>query len=630
MNKIRFFVLLSVLVVSSCRSAPSNDSSEYLFSYFTGRSEDGLHLAHSTDGLHWEALNGGKSFLMPAAGKDKLMRDPSIVQGPDGTFHMVWTTSWHSKDIGYASTKDLIHWSEQKAVPVMEHEPDAKNSWAPEIFYDDQNNEYLIFWATTIPGRHSEIEMSEKEGEWNHRIYYAKTKDFETFTPTEMFFNPDFSAIDSAILKYGNRYVMFVKNENPVPPEKNIRITIASKAVGPYPTKVSDPITGNYWAEGPTPLQVGEYVYVYFDKYRNHQYGAVRSKNLKEWEDVSDLVSFPSGIRHGTAFPVSSEFVRKLKQNLAMQEKAADKPLFRDPVFDGAADPVVIWNEPAKKWFMYYTNRRATLENADGVDWVHGTAIGIAESDDGASWKYRGTCDVGYGNGEMTYWAPEVIEHDGIYHMYLTVVPGVFKDWGHPRTIVHLTSKDGVAWKTESELELASDKVIDACVAQLPGGTWRMWYNDERRGKSMNYADSTDLYHWTDKGACGGSFRGEGPKVIRWRGSWWMFIDAWRGLGIYRSDDCIGWTRQAANILEQPGAGEDDQVKGGHCDVVVQEDRAFVFYFTHPGRRDGIPDSDVVEKRRSSIQVAELKIENGAITCDRDAPCYIHLKVPTE
>ena len=59
----------------------------YLFSYFINDSKDGLHLAYSYDGLNWTALNGGKSYLTPAVGKDKLMRDPSICQAPDGTFH---------------------------------------------------------------------------------------------------------------------------------------------------------------------------------------------------------------------------------------------------------------------------------------------------------------------------------------------------------------------------------------------------------------------------------------------------------------------------------------------------------------------------------------------------------------
>jgi len=64
----------------------------------------------------------------------------------------------------------------------------------------------------------------------------------------------------------------------------------------------------------------------------------------------------------------------------------ASKPLFRDPVFDGAADPAIVWNFGERKWQMFYTNRRAKLpdEQIDGVNWVHGTKIGIAQSTDGA------------------------------------------------------------------------------------------------------------------------------------------------------------------------------------------------------------------------------------------------------
>ena len=78
---------------------------------------------------------------------------------------------------------------------------------------------------------------------------------------------------------------------------------------------------------------------------------------------------------------------------------------------------------------------------------------------------------------------------------------------------------------------------------------------------------------------------GEGPKVFRWKGYYWMVVDIWKGLGVYRSDDALTWTAQSSNLLEIPGKGADDQVKGGHPDVVVSGDRAFLFYFTHPGRR---------------------------------------------
>lgn len=289
----------------------------YLFSYFINDSRDGLHLAYSRDGLKWTALNNGKSYLAPTVGKDKLMRDPSICQAPDGTFHMVWTSSWTDRIIGYASSKDLINWSEQRAIPVMMHEPEAHNCWAPELFYDEPTQTYYIFWATTIPGRHKEIPTSESEKGLNHRIYYVTTKDFKDFSSTQMFFNPDFSVIDAAIVKDNKSQdlIMVVKNENSNPPEKNLRITRTQNITCGFPTEVSAPITGDYWAEGPAPLFVEDTLYVYFDKYRDHRYGAVRSLDHgKTWEDISDRTSFPQGIRHGTAFVVDEAVLEKLLQ----------------------------------------------------------------------------------------------------------------------------------------------------------------------------------------------------------------------------------------------------------------------------------------------------------------------------
>jgi hypothetical protein len=307
----------------------------------------------------------------------------------------------------------------------------------------------------------------------------------------------------------------------------------------------------------------------------------------------------------------------------------AAKPLFRDPVFDGAADPVVIWNRHQRKWFMFYTNRRAKAPASEtpGVTWVHGTRIGIAESSDGgATWKYRTTADIDLEVDGQTHWAPDVIEHNGVYHMFLTFVPGVFTDWNHPRDIVHLTSGDLLKWKKESTLKLATDRVIDASVFHLPDGTWRIWYNNERDHKSIYYADSKDLNAWEDKGKAIGDQQGEGPKVFRWKDRNWMIVDVWQGLAVYSTEDFLNWKRQPGTILEKPGKGEDDGVKGGHADVVVSGDHAYVFYFTHPGRTQARGDESQYQRRRSSIQVAELELKDGVVMCDRDKPVRIHLE----
>jgi len=95
--------------------------------------------------------------------------------------------------------------------------------------------------------------------------------------------------------------------------------------------------------------------------------------------------------------------------------------------------------------------------------------------------------------------------------MFLTYVPGIFNNWNHPRDIIHLSSKNLADWKYESTLPLANHKVIDASIFHLPDGNWRLWYNNEKDGKSIYYADSRDLYNWVDKGKAIDA-HGEGPK----------------------------------------------------------------------------------------------------------------------
>jgi beta-xylosidase len=283
----------------------------YIFSYFVGNGEDGLHLAWSRDGLKWHALNEGKSFLTPTVG-GKLMRDPCITVGPDGVFHMVWTDSWHGTTIGYASSTDLIHWSQQKVLSVMKNEPTTRNCWAPEIIYDSQQKQFLIFWASTIPGHFPETEFDGKNDN-NHRIYATTTRDFNTFTPSEIFFNPGFNVIDSTLMPYNGTIYMFFKDETKFPRAmKNLRLAAADDYKGPYAVQPQAVTAVGPWLEGPSALKVGDFIYLYYDAYKMHHYGALRSRDLKTWENVTGHLSMPRGIRHGTAFAVSAQVIQQL------------------------------------------------------------------------------------------------------------------------------------------------------------------------------------------------------------------------------------------------------------------------------------------------------------------------------
>jgi hypothetical protein len=279
--------------------------------------------------------------------------------------------------------------------------------------------------------------------------------------------------------------------------------------------------------------------------------------------------------------------------------KPAPRPLYRDPVYDAPTDPVLCFQAETGRWLMYYTARRGNLspQEAPGVSWVHGTEIGVAQSTDGgATWKYLGTAGINYRRDNkdgFTYWAPEVIWNEGIYHMFLTYVPGVFNDWHHPRQIIHLTSHDGLKWETQGPIDLHSDRVIDPCVIHLPGSGWRMWYKDEQGGSRMLfYADSPDLKTWVPKGRAVTEFNGEGPKVIHWRDHYWLIADCWaNGMRVWKSDDCTHWAPQPETLV------------GSHGDAVLSGNRVWWFYFTNRPNHE----------RTTAIDVVELDVIDGRL-----------------
>jgi hypothetical protein len=304
-------------------------------------------------------------------------------------------------------------------------------------------------------------------------------------------------------------------------------------------------------------------------------------------------------------------------------------PLYRDPVFDGAADPSLVWNDKERAWWIFYTNRRANAPDAqDGVRWCHGTDIGIASSTDGGrTWTYRGTAKgLEFEPGRNTFWAPCLVEHGRTYHMFAAYVRGVPADWSGDRHILHYTSRDLVNWKYEAVVPLSSERVIDAFVLAKPDGGWRMWYKDEANNSHIYAADSEDLFQWTVGGPVVAGKAQEGAAVFWWRGTYWMLVDRWQGMGVLKSSDLVNWTEQPGTILGVPGKRPDDGDIGRHGEVVVQGPEAYLFYFTHPF---GPKAHTEPGKHRSSLQVARLELRDGSLACDRDKPFPLALVPPS-
>jgi hypothetical protein len=294
------FALLAVCFFTSCTT-----KDVYLFTSFHEPADAGLRLLYSYDGYKWDSIPG--IFLKPETGVQRVMRDPSMVQDRDGVFHLVWTCSWKGDlGFGYASSKDLLHWSEQKHVPVMAFDTSTVNVWAPELYYEDETGDFYIVWASTIPFK---FEKGIENEYGNHRLYYTKTKDFVEFTPAALFLDPGFSSIDAVIKKRGhNDYVLVFKDNTR--PERNILAAFGTSPTGPWENYT--PRFTPMFTEGPSVAKVGDKWLIYYDSYREKTYNAMETADFQTFTDASDKISIPEGHKHGTILKVKESVVKKL------------------------------------------------------------------------------------------------------------------------------------------------------------------------------------------------------------------------------------------------------------------------------------------------------------------------------
>jgi hypothetical protein len=363
---------------------------------------------------------------------------------------------------------------------------------------------------------------------------------------------------------------------------------------------------------------------------------------MKSWFRLAGLFSVPAAILAFAPY-LKGEDATGVNEPPRIAVENAPAPLYDDPVWHGASDPAVVWL-PGKgahgEYWMYYTQRRATLESAKGVEWVHGSALGIATSPDGLHWTYAGVAqgtlqdgDVSKSLGEpvkdnATWWAPTVFweKGNGIsgggkpgdrLHMFVTYVHGIFSTWTGDRTIEHFTSDDGLRWKYVSSLPLASPRVIDPTVLKI-NGTWYLWYKNEAAGSRTFRASSPDLKEWKDEGDAKIGRGHEAPFVWHWKGTYWDLQDNGKALDAWRSENGLAdWTFNTL-ILEQNSVGRRplDRGTGHHPWIVMQspaagpaaggDEQLVLFYFTH-------------DRNKTYMQMAEITLgEDGKLQCDRN------------
>lgn len=383
-----------VLYLTGCATAEvksTTGAEVMLMASFRGDGEDGLHLAWSTNGLHWDALNQDRAVLPATVGESQLMRDPCLQQGPDGTFHLVWTTAWEGKTIGYANSKDLVHWSEPVALSLMENEPRTKLCWAPEMRWDAAKQHFLVYWTSSLKGESPEY--------W--RTYATTTKDFKTFTPTKLFFDPGHSQIDASILPADGKFYLFYKHS-----WQGNRYAVADKLDGPY-TNPAPLFTNDEW-EGAWPLRTEGGYFAYIDRFKSRErMGLWFSPDLVSWTNISAQTSFPRGTLHCSVLKVKRSAIEEVVR-LAEREMAIEPPT---PIIEGfTADPDIAFFDG--KFYVYPTSDKENWQTTDFSTWSSADLI---------NWKNEGmildvTKDLKW--AKIRAWAPAMVRRNGTYYFY--------------------------------------------------------------------------------------------------------------------------------------------------------------------------------------------------------------------
>jgi hypothetical protein len=308
------------------------DFEGYLFTYFTGEgTDDGeqvyFALSNGNDPLDWQTLNNEMPALTSTLGEHGA-RDPFIIRSPEGDkFYMIATDlkihgnwdwgqaqKWGSVSLLVWESTDLASWSDVRLVEVSSDA--AGNTWAPEAFWDPELQYYVVFWASKIYD-----DEAHSYGTY-HRMMYALTRDFVSFTEAEIWVDAGYSTIDSTLIEHDGVYYRYTKDERS-PSESACGKFILSET-STYLSNLSwdfqaECIGEGIIARGEGPLvfksNTEEKWYLFIDEFGGRGYIPFETIDLESgvWTEVPDY-TLPASPRHGTVLPITAEEYEAIQQ----------------------------------------------------------------------------------------------------------------------------------------------------------------------------------------------------------------------------------------------------------------------------------------------------------------------------
>lgn len=294
----------------------------YLFVHFTGEEKDGeqIYFSVSRDGLHWTDLNHGEPVLRSRIGM-RGVRDPFPVRDPKrGKVYLIatdlrieagkgWDAAQYegSRDLIVWESRDLIHWSEERACTVGI--PGAGCVWAPEAVYDREKEEFLVFWAS--------MARKEDEPESKQRIYASWTADFREYSDPFLYLERNVNVIDTTIVEDQGWYYRISKDES----NKCLILEKSRTLTGEFQTVPSETLEELKGVEGPEAylLPDGETWCVIADRFAEGKgYLPMLTRDLSGGkleilpEDAYDLGKNKK--RHGGILPLEAQEYERLIQ----------------------------------------------------------------------------------------------------------------------------------------------------------------------------------------------------------------------------------------------------------------------------------------------------------------------------
>ncbi len=298
----------------------------YLYSYFRGNiygkgESQHIHMSTSEDGFFWTALNDNEPILKAELGT-KGVRDSFLIRSPEGDhFYLIGTDldanggDWASyggngsRYIRVWESDDLINWSEERLMLIAPEK--AACMWAPEATYDETTGEYVVYWATGLKGGDGK------------KIWYAKTRDFYTFTEPQIYKDVEnkITFIDTSMIEYQGTFYRFTKNEN----ELTILLETSDKVLGDF-SLVKTKIAGESGVEGPAIYKInGEEKWVlYMDGYAGNNAGVgyfpLIANSLEDLKTANFVrmekgtYKMPEGGKHGSFIPITTDEYNALIQ----------------------------------------------------------------------------------------------------------------------------------------------------------------------------------------------------------------------------------------------------------------------------------------------------------------------------